>query len=193
MAGQTLHVGILRTDSVVPELQGTFGDYPDMFERTFVEVDPQLEFTAYDVREGPPEELTCDAYLITGSRHSVYEDLPWMPALVAFLRAALADGRRVVGICFGHQFMAHYFGGKVDAAEAGWGVGVQASHIVAEYPWMASDMPATVNLLASHKDQVIELPHWSTHLPVERVLSCWRFCHARGHHRTRASRIYTGV
>ena len=64
---------------------------------------------------------------------------------------------KLAGICFGHQLVAHYFGGKVGPANEGWAVGVHASHIVTHDSWMA---PANerLSLLSSHKDQVLELP-----------------------------------
>jgi GMP synthase-like glutamine amidotransferase len=76
---------------------------------------------------------------------------------VDFLKAALASRRRVVGICFGHQLMAHYFGGETRAADVGWCVGVQSAAVVREESWM--NPPARrLALLASHKDQVVRLP-----------------------------------
>ena len=156
-----MRVGILRADAVKPELARHHGDYPDMF-RTLLRAAPgaagRLVFEDYDVCRGelPPPEA-CDGYLITGSRHSVYDDLPWIGALAGFTGDAMAAGRRVVGICFGHQLIAHFFGGETRRAERGWCVGVHGARIVERRPWMAP--PADeLRLLASHQDQVVRLP-----------------------------------
>jgi len=153
----TLLIGILRTDEVLAELQSTFGDYPTMFRQLFSRVDPSLTFAEYDVRQGLPDVIDCDAYIITGSKHSVYDDLPWIAPLVEFLREVLAQKRKIIGVCFGHQLMAHFFGGRVAPADVGWGVGVRGAAVVNRQPWMAGS-PKQIRLLASHKDQVAELP-----------------------------------
>ena len=152
-----MRICILRTDEVLADFQPQFGDYPQMFMRIFREVAPDCEFACVDVREGVPSEITCDAYLITGSRHSVYEPLPWIPPLVQFLREVLVSGRKILGICFGHQLMAHYFGGEVAQAAQGWAVGGQANTISRHLQCM-DDGADTVRLLSSHKDQVQKLP-----------------------------------
>ena len=145
---------ILQTDSVLPEFQGAHGDYPDMFRRLLADADADI--VVMDVRTGPPD-VRCDAYVITGSRHSVYEDLPWLPPFVAFLRSEIARGVPVIGICFGHQLIAHFFGGEVRAADAGWAVGVHRAEVVAEQPWM-QPAAASFSILSSHQDQVVRLP-----------------------------------
>lgn len=161
-----LHVGILQTDSVLNQFQPTHGDYPAMFqrllgERGLIAENPdarELAFSSYDVRQGEyPSHRSCDAYLITGSRHSVYDQLPWIAELVDFLREALAEGRKVIGICFGHQLIAHFFGGETRLADAGWCVGVHRAEVISDEVWM---LPAGRNfgLLSSHRDQAVRLP-----------------------------------
>jgi GMP synthase-like glutamine amidotransferase len=157
-------IGILQTDRVLEQFAPRHGDYPDMFRAVLADpaarppgMEPP-EFLDVAVHRGEyPAPGACDGYVITGSRHSVYDDLPWIPPLVAFLREALEQRRRVVGICFGHQLIAHFFGGETRAAEGGWSVGVQSAEILQREPWMTPQAEA-VALLASHKDQVARLP-----------------------------------
>ena len=165
-SGRALHIGILSTDSVLDEFQPAHGDYPAMFQRLLgehglVAEGPDaltLEFSTYDAQQGEfPPPRTCDAYLITGSRHSVYDELPWIAELVAFLREALVEGRKVIGICFGHQLIAHFFGGETRLADAGWCVGVHRADVISEEPWM-SPTRRSFGLLSSHRDQVVRLP-----------------------------------
>ena len=156
-----MRVGILRADSVKPELAREHGDYPDMFRallRAAPDQPARLEFEDYDVcHDHLPAADACDGYLITGSRHSVYDDLPWIEPLARFTGAAMDAGRRVVGICFGHQLIAHFFGGETRRAETGWCVGVHTARIVERRPWMVPPVDA-LRLLASHQDQVVRLP-----------------------------------
>ena len=153
-----MHLGILKVDSVRSEFVDEFGDYPDMFRQLLLQANPTLQISVFDVQRGEiPKPDHCDGYLITGSRDSVYDDLPWIPPLIEFV-AKLRDQKiKLAAICFGHQLVAHFFGGKVGPAKAGWAVGVHTSDIVASRSWMTPEV-ASLNLLSSHKDQVLELP-----------------------------------
>ncbi|MDG2277963.1 MAG: amidotransferase [Pseudomonadales bacterium] len=151
-----MRIAILQTDHVLDEFQEQFGDYPAMFKALLSGVRDDLEFVCIDVQTESPSRTDCDAYLITGSRHSVYDELPWIPALVDFLREVLAAKKKILGVCFGHQLMAHFFGGEVKPADAGWAVGVHCSD-VDQQTWMVG-AEKSVRLLSSHKDQVLHLP-----------------------------------
>ena len=152
----SLHIGILQTDSVLERFQPAYGDYPSMFMGLFLEQDPQITFTNYVVQEAIPEVVECDAYIVTGSRLSVYDDEPWIFELAQFIASALNKQKKLFGICFGHQLIAHFFGGRVAPAVGGWAVGIHTSQ-VENRSWMnggAQDL----SLLSSHKDQVQQLP-----------------------------------
>jgi GMP synthase-like glutamine amidotransferase len=156
-----MRIGILKTDSVREEFQGDFGDYPAMFRAILMSGadDTPIEFRDYDVQHGeyPATIDECDAYLITGSRESVYDDQPWIHRLAAFVQQ-LDDARHtLVGICFGHQLIAHVLGGETRAADAGWAVGVQETQVLSPAEWMLP-YRERFGLLSSHKDQVVRLP-----------------------------------
>lgn len=153
-----MHLGILKVDSVRPEFQPSYGDYPEMFEQLLSTADPAVRVSVFDAQHGDlPDPDACDGFLITGSRDSVYDDLPWIPPLVAFLGELRERRIKVAGICFGHQLIAHFFGGRVGPAQGGWAVGVHRVDIVRERDWLDGDTSG-LSLLSSHKDQVLELP-----------------------------------
>jgi GMP synthase-like glutamine amidotransferase len=147
-----MSLAILEAGAPPPALLAEFGHYPAMFERLL-----GMEATTYEVRAGelPPDVGRHEAYLITGSSAGVYEDLPWIAPLVAFLRAAKGKAK-LVGICFGHQIMAEAFGGRVEKSVRGWGVGLHSYPIVRHEAWM-EDVPV-ISAPASHQDQVIQPP-----------------------------------
>jgi len=147
-----MSLAILETGAPPPALLADFGHYPAMFERLL-----GTEATTYEVRAGelPPEVGRHSAYLITGSSAGVYEDLPWIGPLMAFLRAAKGEAK-LVGICFGHQIMAQAFGGHVEKSAKGWGVGLHSYPLVRHEGWM-DDVPL-VSAPASHQDQVVQPP-----------------------------------
>jgi GMP synthase-like glutamine amidotransferase len=156
-----MRIGILKTDSVRDEFQSEFGDYPAMFRAVLMAgADGEVvEFRDYDVQRGeyPATIDECDAYLITGSRESVYDDQPWIHRLGQFVRELDAARHKLVGICFGHQLIAHVLGGETRAADVGWAVGVQETQVLTPAEWMLP-YRERFGLLSSHKDQVVRLP-----------------------------------
>jgi len=150
-------LGILKADSVNPDLQVTHGDYTDMFQSIFRVADPTLTFNIYDVlaSQYPDNIDECDGYLITGSRHSVYEPLPWIQRLGEFVVELHSARKKLVGICFGHQLVAHVLGGRTAKSDRGWGVG---RHVTRLYDASHPDWPSEFALLSSHQDQVQEPP-----------------------------------
>ena len=149
-----MKLGILETGTPPDTLIPRFGRYPAMFERL---LGGGFDYTSYDVAAGelPVDPASHDAWLITGSPAGVYEPLPWIGELTTFLRS-MPRSTRLVGICFGHQVMAEAYGGHVEKAAKGWGIGLHTYPIVKREPWM-DDAPL-VAVPASHQDQVVLQP-----------------------------------
>ena len=104
-----LCLGLLETDVLYPDLISDYTSYGTMFRQLLAEEDASLHFRHYQVTEGQlPERMDeCDVYLITGSKAGVYDPLPWLEPLSDWIRAAFDAGRPMLGICFGHQILAH--------------------------------------------------------------------------------------
>lgn len=134
------------------------------------------EYRVWNAVEGqlPTDPGACDAYLLTGSPASAYDDAPWQQALTGFLRQV--DGKvPLIGICYGHQHLHHVLGGKVTEG-ADWGVGIHHYDVTALPDWLpddvASDSAQGFDLIALHKDQVTRLA------PDTQVLAQSPFCPA---------------
>ncbi|MBB3059857.1 glutamine amidotransferase-related protein [Microbulbifer rhizosphaerae] len=166
-----MKIGVLKTDDVRKELVGEFGEYPEMFAELLRAQDPDLEFVTYEVQRGHyPEDIDeVDAYLITGSKAGVYEDKPWIPPLMDFVRKLRDAKKPTIGICFGHQLIAHALGGKTRKSDKGWGIGVHSYEMQETPSWM-SEPQDSFSLLVTHQDQVEELP------PGAKVLASSDFC-----------------
>lgn len=150
-----MKIGILRTDTVRPEYASNHGQYPEMFARLLRAVDPSLEFITYDVEHGEfPDDIDeVDAYLITGSKASVYDELAWIKPLQDFVVELHRAKKKTIGVCFGHQLIAQALGGKTQKADAGWGVGVHPARWHKPVDW-AGEANGEFKLLVSHQDQV---------------------------------------
>jgi GMP synthase-like glutamine amidotransferase len=154
-----VRIGLLETGEVGAELRHRFGTYPDMFVRLLSRLAPDFSFETVRVVEGtiPRSVHDADGWLISGSRHGTYDDLPWIAPLEAFLRACLAAGVPVVGICFGHQILAQALGGVVEKSGRGWGIGLHDYRLVARPDWL-KDVPEHFAIRAMHQDQIVRPP-----------------------------------
>lgn len=158
-----MKIGILETGEVLPALAETHGDYPAMFKKLLRVHAPDAEFITIHVVNnaplGPPTD--ADGWVITGSRHGIYDDLPWINPLKQFLRDCVAQHVPVAGICFGHQILAEALGGKAEKSDKGWGLGAQTYLVINAPSWM-DNIGTEFTGHAVHQDQVTELPPTAT-------------------------------
>jgi GMP synthase-like glutamine amidotransferase len=149
-----MKVGILECGVPPEAVAARHGSYAAMVRRMLGHGhEPQVFATLQGVL--PDSATACDAYVVTGSPAGVMDDLPWIPPLLEFLRAARGRAR-LVGLCFGHQAMATAFGGHVEKSPRGWGLGLHAYDVVARAAWM--DDATTIRAPAFHQDQVVAAP-----------------------------------
>ena len=154
-----MKIGILETGLLREQLVDRFDPYPVMFDHFLNASGCALEIEAFSVIRGemPASIYDCDGWLITGSRHGVYENLDWMIELQSFIREIAANDVPLVGICFGHQIIAQAFGGEVVKSDKGWALGLHQYQIDKNHSWM-EPASGTVGLYAFHQDQVVKIP-----------------------------------
>lgn len=151
----TMKIGIIECGPVPAALQAQYISYPAMFAAQLGALLPGADFTTISVVNGEtlPAPDAFDAWLIPGSRHGVYDALPWIEPLKRFIREVAKLKRApIVGVCFGHQIIAEALGGKVEKASIGFRIGME------RYETTRDGAAGSVTIPAFHQDQIVVQP-----------------------------------
>ena len=160
----TVKVCILDNDHLDPAVADTYISYGVMTEKMFAAAGVAWQFDRFDTPLGryPDSFDDYDVVLLTGSKADSFSDEPWVRELRRRVTGLLQQRKKLLGICFGHQLIAHCLGAHVGRAPNGWGMGRMAYDWVGPAPLKPAAPDATLNLLASHQDQVLTLPAGAT-------------------------------
>lgn len=153
-----MRLAILDADILREALQPKYHSYGRMFEALFERQQRGWALDIFKVIDGdyPQDVEQYDAFLITGSQYDAFSDEPWVRRLREYAQKLFQAGKPMVGVCFGHQLLAHALGGEAGRADAGWGLGVMRYPVLAKPSFV--DDTAPVALIISHRDQVNRLP-----------------------------------
>jgi len=160
----TVKVCILDNDHLDPAVADTYVSYGAMTETMFAAAGVPWQFDRFDTMLGryPDSFDDYDAVLLTGSKADSFSNEPWVQELRRRVTALLQQRKKLLGICFGHQLIAHCLQAQVGRAPNGWGMGRMAYDWVGPTPLKPGAPDAPINLLASHQDQVLTLPTGAT-------------------------------
>ncbi len=152
-------VVILKTGNTYPSLQARFGDFEEWFVRG---LSSDLELTVINVEQGEsagkPEHW--DGIVITGSPAMVSDREPWSEDTARWLVDAVNKNIPILGVCYGHQLLAHALGGEVGYHPDGRETGTRQVELL---PAAATDalfqnLPTQFNAQLTHEQSVLSLP-----------------------------------
>ncbi len=160
-----MRIGVLQAGLLPEEMAPRWGEYDAIFRRLLERSGRDYDVKGWRVVEGefPESPEEADGWIVSGSKHGVYEDHAFIPPLEAFIRRAVAEGVPMIGVCFGHQIMAQALGGKAEKFAGGWGLGPHDYALEARPGWMAG-APERLTIPAVHQDQVTALPPEATRI-----------------------------
>lgn len=155
---------IIKVGDTFADLAQSAGDFEHWIEKGLGKLKSPV--TVIDPRINTlPAPGGIAGAIVTGSHAMVTDRADWSETLAAWLRKAVEEEIPLLGICYGHQLLAHALGGKVDYHPQGMEIGsVHISKTAA-----ASDDPLFHDLPASFMAHVVHSQSVRT-LPPEAVL-----------------------
>lgn len=156
-----LPILILKTGSTHSHIRERLGDFEDWIAAGLRDGGAQV--VVHDATAGnapPPAHDQIAGVVITGSHAMVSEREPWSEALVPWLQAAVRQQTPVLGICYGHQLLAHALGGDVGHHPEGVEIGTVTVelHNAAAGDALLGELPDTFPAQAVHWQSVRRLP-----------------------------------
>lgn len=151
---------IVKTGSTHDHIRERLGDFDDWIAAGLSE--GGAEVVVFDAQGDapPPPPDTVAGIVLTGSHAMVSEREPWSEALVPWLRQAVQAETPVLGICYGHQLLAHALGGEVAHHPGGVEIGTVSvqRHAAAAQDPLLGHLPEAFDAQATHWQSVRRLP-----------------------------------
>jgi GMP synthase (glutamine-hydrolysing) len=145
------------TDKTVQEKIGDFEDW--IIEKCSFSRTNYLVVNVKN-RDQLPQPSSLAGVIITGSHDNITEQTPWMLQLCDWLKQLPQEQVPVLGICFGHQVLAHALGGNVGYHPNGGEYGlvpVKINKTKLPQPFF-TQLPDEFFVFASHEQTVLQLP-----------------------------------
>lgn len=154
-------------------LQHAEGEGLGSLKEWFVQQGAQIKTTRVDLHEPFPKQDDIDWLIIMGGPMSAYEDdkYSWLKTEKEFIKEAIDQNKKVLGICLGGQLIASALGANVYAnaeQEIGW-YSILKTHDIATW------LPKESQLLCWHGD-CFTLPENATSFANSAITKHQGFC-----------------
>ncbi len=155
------NVLLLKAGEAAASVRLSVGDYDRWFLQTLGLSGYRFEVALAHQGAKLPERVTdYDAVMMTGSPLSVTRLEPWMQRAADFMVEAAEQGIPVLGVCFGHQLLAHAYGGRVERSALGREIGTVEVELTeaGQADPLFRGLPRRFAVQATHEDMVPEPP-----------------------------------
>lgn len=151
---------IVKLGDTHADIAATLGDFEHWFIDGLGPITRPVQVV--DPRQGEPlpDAATLAGAILTGSHSMVSEREPWSEQTAHWLRQAVPAGLPVLGVCYGHQLLAHAMGGEVDYHPQGIELGTISVELAPEAQTdpLLQGLPATFGAQSAHRQSVRRLP-----------------------------------
>ena len=151
---------IVKTGGTYPDMATRFGDFEDWFLQRLDRASGPIDTVCPQAGEELPPIAPLGGVIITGSHDMVTERLPWSESTAQWLKEAVGRKVPVLGVCYGHQLLAHALGGVVGDNPNGKEFGTVAVQCSgrANADRLFGGLPETFDAQACHTQSVLQLP-----------------------------------
>ena len=142
----------------VDQIRPRHGDFEDWFADGLGVAD-LLQIDVFR-NESLPAPDGLAGIVITGSPAMVSAKLDWSERTARWLHQAVQTNVKMLGVCYGHQLLAHALGGVAGSNPAGRQIGTVNSQLIDNIdkdPLLGS-LPKRFTAQASHSEVVLQLP-----------------------------------
>ena len=155
-----MRIVIVKTGRTFPEVARRYGDFEDWIAdrlglpmSTIQIWDPVLTGAA-------PARDQVDGAVITGAHEMVTDGAPFAVRVGEWLSVLLERGTPILGICFGHQLLAHILGGAVGDHPRGTELGTTWIRLAREGMCdpLLGELPSVFAAHVSHSQTVLRPP-----------------------------------
>ncbi|MDX1626782.1 MAG: glutamine amidotransferase [Wenzhouxiangellaceae bacterium] len=151
---------IVKTGRAVPEARRGGQDFEDWFADGLGR--ERFEFRTVRVDEGEtlpePDPARLAGALVTGSPAMVSDRADWSEATAAWLAEAHRGGLPLLGVCYGHQLLAHALGGEVGPNPEGRRMGRFETRAIDPDDALLAPFAPACAFHVSHFEAVLRLP-----------------------------------
>lgn len=149
---------IIKTGQTYPDIKAEHGDFEHWFLAGLEH--PGLKLSVHNPTAGEALPRSADGIVITGSPAMVSDREPWSELTAQWLRTMMDQDIPVLGVCYGHQLLAHACGGSVGYRPQGREMGTLPVQLEdpAREDALFTDLPDGFLAHLTHRQSVLSLP-----------------------------------